>query len=253
MRLSFTGKIRLLIILIFIISILQAIIILHLLGNSYNVIQMKIDIQNTFFITIFIQFILALVAIFYIPVFFHKAFSEIHNILKDISQGIYNIDIDLDNYKTTLDKEFFALMISMKDMLKSVLSFDKLKKDKIIEHHNRIVALLNLTDDGFIAMDMKGNIAYINDKVIETFPAINEKTNMIDTHFPPEIENNVKKYVLNVLKSQTKQEPQQFFVPAMKRHIQMNSAIVRDSNGQLTGVIVSFTNLDKKKQKETES
>ncbi len=250
MRLSFTVKIRLLIILIFIISIIQAGIILHLIGISIDISQTKIDIQNTLFITIFLQFILALIVIFYIPVFLHKAFAEIHNILKDISQGIYNIDIDLDNFKTTLDKEFYAVMLSLQEMLKSVLNFDKLKKDKIVEHHNRIVAILNLTEDGFIALDMKGNISYINDKVVEVFPAINEKTNMIDTNFPPEIENNIKKYTLNILKTQTKQEPQQFFVPALKRHIVLNSAVVRDSNGQPAGVIISFTNLEKKKQQK---
>ena len=250
MRFSFTGKIRFLILLIYFIVLIQAGIVLHLLGSSTDFIQMKLDIQNTIFITVFIQFIIALIVIFYIPVFLHKAFSEIQNILKDISQGIYNIDIDLDNFKTTLDKEFYAVMLSLQEMLKSVLNFDKLKKDKIVEHHNRIVAILNLTEDGFIALDMKGNISYINDKVVEVFPAINEKTNMIDTNFPPEIENNIKKYTLNILKTQTKQEPQQFFVPALKRHIVLNSAIIRDSNGQPAGVIVSFTNLEKKKQQK---
>lgn len=250
MRFSFTGKIRFLILLIYFIVLIQAGIVLHLLGSSTDFIQMKLDIQNTIFITVFIQFILALIVIFYIPIFLHKAFSEIHNILKDISQGIYNIDIDLDNFKITLDKEFYAVMLSLQEMLKSVLNFDKLKKDKIVEHHNRIVAILNLTEDGFIALDMKGNISYINDKVVEAFPAINEKTNMIDTNFPPEIENNIKKYTLNILKTQTKQEPQQFFVPALKRHIVLNSAIIRDSNGQPAGVIVSFTNLEKKKQQK---
>jgi len=256
MKISFTGKIRLLILLIFIIVLIQAGVVLHLLGNSIDLIQMRIDIQNTIFITIFVQFILALILIFYIPVFLHKAFLEIHNIIKDISQGIYNIDIDTDNFKRSLDKEFYTVMLSLKDMLRSILSFDKLKKDKIVEHHNRIVSLLNLTDDGFIIMDMKANIAYINDKILEAFPALSEKTNMIETNFPPEIENNIKKYVLNILKSKTKQESQQFFVPSMKRHIALNSAIIRDSNGFPTGVIVSFKNLDKKKQekqKETES
>ncbi|MCK4694876.1 MAG: PAS domain-containing protein [Candidatus Cloacimonetes bacterium] len=250
MRFSFTGKIRFLILLIYFIVLIQAGIVLHLLGSSTDFIQMKLDIQNTIFITVFIQFIIALIVIFYIPVFLHKAFSEIQNILKDISQGIYNIDIDLDNFKTTLDKEFYAVMLSLQEMLKSVLNFDKLKKDKIVEHHNRIVAILNLTEDGFITLDMKGNISYINDKVVEVFPAINEKTNMIDTNFPPEIENNIKKYTLNILKTQTKQEPQQFFVPTLKRHIVLNSAIIRDSNGQPAGVIISFTNLEKKKQQK---
>jgi len=175
MKSSFTGKIKILILLLFLMSVVQGFIVLQLIGSYDNIHDLKIDIQNTLFITVFIQFVLAIFLIFYIPVFLHKAFSEIHNILKDISQGIYHIDIDLDSFESSMDKEFYSVMISIDNMLKSVLNFDRLKKDKIVEHHNRILAILNLTSDGFIATDMKGNIIYINDKVVETFPAINEK------------------------------------------------------------------------------
>jgi PAS domain S-box-containing protein len=251
MKGSFTGKIRFLLILLFLISIVQAGVILHLIGNFTSIFDLKIDIHNTIFITVFIQFVIVMIMFFYLPVFLHKAFSEIHNILKDISQGIYNIDIDLESFKKSADKEFYSIIVGIKDMLKSVLNFDMLKKAKIVEHHNRVQAILNLTEDGFMALDMKGNMIYVNDKVIEAFPAINEKSNMIDTNFPPEIENNIKKYILNILKSKTKQQPQQYFMPSMKRHLVLNSAIVRDANGQPTGVVIAFTNLTRKK-KESE-
>ena len=252
MRLSFTGKIRLLIVFMFIVAILQAGIILHLISNSSSFIQMKLDVQNTIFIGLFIQFLLTLIIIFYVPIFLHKAFSEIHNIIKDITQGVYTIEIDLDNYKTTIDKEFFAVISLLKDMLKSILTFDKLKKEKIIEHHNRIVSILNLTDDGFVIVDIKGNFVYMNEKVTNTFPALSDKSNIIEANFPPEIENNIKKYTLNILNSYTKQEPQQFFVPSLKRHIVLNSAMIRDVTGQPTGAIIALTNLEKRKQNKEE-
>lgn len=252
MKSTFTGKIRFLIILLFIIAFIQAGIIFHLMNTFTDINSLKIDIQNTLFITVFLQFIVIIILIFYIPVFLHKAFSEIHNILKDIAQGIYNIDIDLDIYERSMDKEFLAVVGAIKEMLKSVLTFDKLKKDKIVEHHNRILAILNLTDDGFIAFDMKGNIVYINDIVLEAFPSISERQNMIDSNFPPEIENNIKKYILNILKSKTKQQPQQFFMPSMKKHISLNSAVIRDANGQPAGAVISLTNLGLKKKEDKE-
>jgi len=248
MRLSFTGKIRFLIIIMFIISILQGGIILHLINSSSSFFQMKLDVQNTIFIGIFIQFVLTLIIVIYVPVFLHKAFSEINNIIKDVSNGVYTIDIDLDNFETSIDKEFFAVISLLKDMLKSILTFDKLKKEKIVEHHNRIVSILNLTDDGFVIVDIKGNFIYMNEKVTNTFPALNEKSNIIEANFPPEIENNIKKYTLNILNSQTKQEPQQFFVPLLKRHIILNSAMIRNAAGQPTGAIIALTNLEKRKQ-----
>ena len=57
-----------------------------------------------------------------------------------------------------------------------------------------------------------------------------------------------KKYTLNILDSHTKQEPQQFFVPALKRHIVLNSAMIRDAAGQATGAIIALTNMEKRKQ-----
>ncbi len=252
MKSSFTGKIRILVILIFIITLVQVGIIFHLLNGFTDVQSLKIDIQNTLFITVFIQFIIVVIILFYVPVFLHKAFAEVHNILKDISQGIYSIDIDLDVYKRTMDKEFLGILESIDEMLKSVLTFDRLKKDKIVEHHNRILAILNLTQDGFIALDMKGNIVYINDTVMEVFPSITERLNVIDTNFPPEVENNIKKYILHILKSKTKQQPQQFYMPSLKKHISLNSAVIRDANGQPAGVVVSLSNLEKKKKEESE-
>ena len=248
MNLSFTGKIRLLIIIMFIVAIAQAGIILHLINNSSIFLQIKLDVQNTIFIGLFIQFLLTLAIIFYVPVFLHKSFTEIHNIIKDITQGVYAIDIDLNNYKTTIDKEFFIVTSLLRDMLKSIFNFDKLKKEKIIEHHNRIVSILNLTDDGFMIVDIKGNFVYMNEKVTNTFPALSDKNNIIEANFPPEIENNIKKYTLNILNSRTKQEPQQFFVPALKRHIVLNSAMIRDAAGHATGAIIALTNMEKRKQ-----
>ena len=242
------GKIRLLLVILFLVSIIQAGLILHLLNSSGDISELKVDIQNTVLITIFIQFVIVIILIFNLPAFLHKDLTEIHNILKDISQGIYNIDIDLESFRKSADKDFYAVIVAIRDMLRSVLNFDRLKKEKIVEHHNRIQAIMNLTEDGFIAVDMKGNIIYINDKVIEAFPAISEKANMIDTNFPPEIENNIKKYILNILKSKTKQQTQQYFMPSMKRHLMLNSAIVRDSNGQPAGAVIAFTNLTRKKK-----
>ncbi|MCF7858745.1 MAG: cell wall metabolism sensor histidine kinase WalK [Candidatus Cloacimonetes bacterium] len=253
MKLLFTKKIRLLLSIIFVITLLQSGIILHLLNNPNSYFQMKLDIINTIYVGIFVQLIIVLFIIFYIPIYLHKAFSEINNIIKDVSNGVYNIDVDLSSYKTSFDKEFFAVINLLVDMSKAILTFDNLKKDKIVEQHNRIVSILNLTEDGFLIFDIKGNFVYINDNVTNTFATFEDKSNILEDKFPPEIENNVKKYAQNLLSSKTKQEPQQFFVPSMKRHIVLNSALIRDPAGKPTGAIISMNNLTKiKRNKEDE-
>ena len=245
MKQSFTSKIRVIILLMFLISLIQGIILLKSITNFDSIITLKMNIQNTVIITVFIQFVLALVLIFYIPVFLRKAFAEIHQILKEISMGNYHIDIDLDNFRKNMDNEFYAVILSISKMLSSVFKFNVLKKDKIVEHHNRIISVLHLAENGFIILDLDGNIIYMNDVVTDVFPAISEKSNMINTNFPPEIENNIKKYIINVLNAQTKQEFQQYFIPSLKHHITLNSAIVRDSNGEPKGAVIAFSNLKK--------
>lgn len=250
MKLTYIGKIRVLIVAIFIISIIQSATVLHIVGNIGQFDDVLLKIQNTLLVTLFIQFIIVMILVFYIPVYLHKAFAEVENLLLDINKGLYSIDIDLDNYRASMDKNFFGLVETIKTMLESIRNFDKLKKSKIIEHHHRINTILKLSDNGFIILDIKGNIVYINDNVIDTFSAFKEKTNLVETSFPPEIENNIKKYASNVLKSQTKQEPQQFFIPNLKRHIIVNSGVIRDTDGNATGAVLTLTNLQKKKQEK---
>lgn len=250
MRLSFTGKIRIIILLLFAVSMIQGLVVLSLVGNYSDPVSLKMDIQNTILITLFFQFLLVIILIIYIPIFLKKAFADIHQILKDIARGMYEVELDIPNLQSRIDKEFMAIIESIKEMLKSIVTFDKLKKDKIVEHHNRIIALLNLSDSGLLILDNNANIVYINDKLTDAFKSINEHTNILDTNYPPEVENNLKKYIVNLLKSRSKQDTQQFFIPSLKRHITVSSGIVRDIDGDMKGSVIAVSNLEKKKSEK---
>ncbi len=250
MRLSFTGKLRFIIIIIFAISLVQGLIVLHLVRVSQDMPQLQLDIQNVVSIALFMQFLVIITLVFYIPIFLRKSFSEIHVILKDISQGIYNLEIDLNLLEKKVDKEIFAVIDTIAYTLKSIQSFDKLKKDKIVEHHNRIISILNLAENGFLILDNYGNIVYLNDRVTDYFPTIIESISVEETNFPPEVENSIKKYILPILKHKSSQESQQFFIPTLKRHIGLHCSMVRDSYGVVKGTVISITNLELKKKHE---
>jgi len=250
MKLSFTGKLRLIIMVLFLISMVQGIIVLHLVITGQDMHQVRLDIQNTIYITLFMQFLVTIILVFYIPVFLHKAFGDIHVILKDIAQGMYSLEIDLPTYENMVDKEIFAVIKSISDTLRSVKNFDKLKKDKIVEHHNRIISILNLAENGFLILDVEGNIVYINDKVTDIFPNLNEGVNITETNFAPEIENSIKKFILPILKNRSSVDNQQYFMPTLKRHIGLNCGIVRDSYGGVKGTVIAVTNLETKKKVE---
>jgi PAS domain S-box-containing protein len=247
MKLSYKGKIRTIVVILFLISIVQGTIIMQATSGLEGYDIIKQDIQNTIYISWFLQFLLSMILIFYLPIFLTKAFSEIQNKLKEISQGNYSIEMDLSSMQATMDKELFAVLETIKEMLKSVKTFDLLKKEKILEHHHRIKAILSLSKEGFVIVDKKGNIVYVNDLVTEVFPQLEEKVNIVDNNFPPDVENNIKKYVLSILKSESKQEPLQFFNPQLKRHVSMSNAVIRDNNGKVIGSVIAFHNMEKKK------
>jgi len=246
MRLSFTGKIRLIIITLLLISFIQGMVIISLTTKLVNMKNLKIDLRNAVYITWFLQFLFSMILIFYLPIFLHNSFSKIHMKLKEISLGNYNIDMNLQGMEFSMNKEFYSIHVSIKEMLKSIRTFDFLKKEKIIEHHHRIKAIINLASDGFIISDKKGKIIYINDIVSEIFPQFDENVYIVDTNFPPEIENNIKKYIIEVLKTERKKDFQQYFIPNLKKHIGLNSALIRNQDGNTMGLAIVFTNLEKK-------
>jgi signal transduction histidine kinase len=247
MKLSFTAKIRAIILFLLLISFVQGMIIIRTTINLENFDSEKQDIQNTIYITWFLQFLFSMILIFYLPVFLQKAFSEIHRKLKEIALGNYSIEMDLSSLQTSMDNEFFSVIVSIKEMLKSIRTFDALKKDKILEHHHRIKAILTLSKEGFIIVDKKGNIVYTNDVVTDIFPQLEENVNVVDSNFPPDIENNVKKYIVSTLHHESKQESIQFFNPNLKRHIGLANAIIRNNEGKAIGAVVAFSNMEKKR------
>lgn len=250
MKQTFTGKIRLIILLVFLITLIQGIVVLNLVGGIQND-DLVMSVQNTVIIAIFLQFLLLVSLFFYIPVFMRKSFSEIHNVLNEIAKGRYNLEIDMEYFKKHTDKEIYSIFLSIQKMLQAVYRFDKLKKAKIVEHHNRINALLKLAQEGIMILDLKGNIVYMNELCAQVFPSLVEKSNLVDSNLPPVLEKNLKKYVITVLDKKSKQDPVQFFIADLKRHVTLDSAIVRDDEGKATGAVISVRNIQiEKKQKK---
>ncbi|MBT3169343.1 MAG: PAS domain S-box protein [Candidatus Cloacimonetes bacterium] len=241
------NRIRFLAFIILLISLFQTVYFLVNMELFTDLNLLKLNFQNTIIITFFAQFIFILLLFFYLPISLKKSFSNTKNLLKDIGKGLYSIEINLDEKRKD---EFYELSETIAETLQSIQIFDKLKKDKVMEHHQRINAILNLSDNGFIILDLNGNIIYINDPVLETFANIQEKTNLLNTNFPPEIENNIKKYAIKILQTQTKQDAHQFFLPNLKRHIVINGKIIRNLDGAATGAILALTNIQKKKQEK---
>jgi len=248
MKVSIGSRIRWTFVILFLFSIIQGAIILNIIHVSEAPLTIRQNIQNTIYVTIFIEFIFVLILFFYLPVFMKKTFSIIHNIISVITEGNYRLYEKKEDIPTSSIKEINEILDSILKMLNSILTYDSLKREKIVEHNSRINAILKLSKDGFIILDLKGKIVYMNEIISTIFPSITENSNMLDTNFPPEIENNIKKYIMDVLKKQTNIRATQFFVPSLKKHIRLESAVVRNSEGKIKGAVIAFTNLERKEK-----
>ncbi len=208
---------------------------------------MKKDIGNILWIFLFLYFLIAIVFFFYIPVFLHRGFTDVTKLLKEITRGNYNLDIDESELAQRNDEDVMELIVQVRKMLNSVIHFDQAKKEKIIEHMNRILSLLKLAENGFIILDIDGDIKFLSDNLNDIFPLLAENLNIFDSSFQPEVQNSIVKYTLPILQGRSAHGPQQYFIPSLKRHITLKSSIVRDAGGMPIGVVLGIFNIDRKK------
>jgi hypothetical protein len=183
---------------------------------------------------------------FLLPKAMNRGIMDVRKIITDISRGRYNIEFKLFEYDYRKDEQVSELLAATKAMLTAIQQIDKAKKEKIVEHLSRINAMLRLAENGFIILSIDGHIRFINDVVGENFPQLIEGTNMLGRSFPPEIENSIKRYAIQVFKTHNRIESQQFFLPSLKRQLQLRSQVVKDEQGRMVGIVLGLYNLEKK-------
>jgi len=246
MKISIKKRISIFLITILVLAFIQYILITLSLTQSRDLQLTYNEVRNIMLVILILQASIVIFLISYLPTYLKKMLSAIDNIISEVSRGNYNQDIDIDNYRKSYDKELADVVETLQKMLNIILKFDSLKKEKIQEQRGRIVALLNLTENGFMIVNKKGDIVYVNDFIKEHFPNMNEDINLLETNFGLEIDNNIKKYVSTIIKTQAKNRQQRFYMASMKRHIVLRSELVRDANGNFIGSVIGIYNLVKK-------
>lgn len=252
---------RFFLILLSLIMFVSVIVILNSLRTDEpHLIQLfHSNIRNTIYIGSFIFFFVVVTAYFFLPVHLKRSLSDISTVLDDFKRTVYNTEIDLGEKKNSLDKEVYEILRQLMDAQKEIQKNNSDRKAKVFEHYSRIIALLRLLSEGILIADLDGTIIFINDMLLEAFPHLEADTNILEKSYPPEIENNIKKLVQISLKQKKRQEPIQCFIPNLKRHISVDSALVRTKEGDVNGIVLVVQNLEKKKverkpdkEKETE-
>jgi len=240
---------RLFLILLSVIMLVSVIVILHSLRTDEpHLIQLfHSNIRNTIYIGSFLFFFVVVTAYFFLPVHLKRSLSDVSTVLDDFKRSVYNTDIDLQEKKNTLDGEVYEILSQLMDAQKEIQKNNIDRGAKVFEHFSRITAILRLVPEGILISDLGGNIIFINDMLTEAFPHLEEEANILEKSYPPEIENNIKKIIQISLKEKKRQESLQCFIPNLKRHITIDSALVRNKEGDVNGIVLVVQNLDKRK------
>ncbi|MCF7920909.1 MAG: cell wall metabolism sensor histidine kinase WalK [Candidatus Cloacimonetes bacterium] len=249
MKLKFTRWLRGMLILLSLIVLMSVILVLNSLQEyEPNLIELQHEnIRNTLYIGIFIYFVLAVTAYFYVPLHFRRSLITLKTIVHDIQQGVYDNEIDLNEMKEFLDPAVYEVLMQINEMKETINTFDHLKKEKIFEHYSRIKAILRIMQEGAIILDLQGKIIFNNDNLLEAFPQLVEGDNLLEKSYPAEIENNIKKMAQTSLQERKRVEQVQCFIPNLKRHITLDSVLVRNEGGDVIGMVIIISNLEKKK------
>lgn len=235
MKRSFNFKYHLLIIILFGIIVLESLLLLVTLSGSAPIQTMVGDMQSIITIFVFIIFVYLVVMYNYIPFRTHKAIKELHNIVDEISNGNYNIDIDSSMYDQ--DKDIQDLILALQKMLVIVARFDQVKADKIFEHHQRIQQLINLISDYIIITSINGDLIYCNEAFRKDYPSINEMSNLNELIFKEDFNRRLFDTVLDALRYGNNLYDIRVSDATGSKCMIVNGSIVRNRKGVSSGAV----------------
>lgn len=229
---------------------LQMLLVFLTLDPSRNFAEVRNEALMIMLIFFLLQFAITVLVIAQLPYYLKKYLSSIEDIISSISGGNYNFEIDLEEKMEQRDKEVVDVIDSIKKAMDVIIRFDSLKRLKIQEQRARIISLLNLTENGFIIINRKGDVVYINYLISEYFHTIKENVNIVETSFSLEIDRNIQSYISAIIRNKEKLMPKNFYMSTLKRHITLKSEIIRDANGDFDGTVIGIYNLLKDNKAE---
>lgn len=178
MKRSIKSRYHILIALLFAFVLLQFIFVLYTVSQAKSLYMLASDIQSIMIIFLFGIFVYVVVIYNYIPYRLHRSINLVRELIDNVSNGNYQPDIDSTLFDQ--DHDFQNLILSLEKMLGIISRFDAAKAEKIFEHNQRIIQLLNILPQMVIITTVNSEIVYINDKFRERFPNISEMNTLTE-------------------------------------------------------------------------
>ncbi len=235
MKKSIKSRYQVLILIFFAVFILESVLILLSANAPIRLQQLKTDLQSIVILFLMFQFVYFVVLFYYVPYQYDNALKEIYKMMSEISEGKYQIDLDLKTHQQ--GEEIQNLMTALDKMMKIIIRFDNLKTDKIYEHHQRLQMLISMLPEGCLIITIIGEIVYCNDFIKENFPALSENLNILETLLPEYMEDDLKPIIIDSIKTGNNIHDKILSINSLKTAFKLNSSIIRNRKGNSIGAI----------------
>jgi len=247
MHLTFQSKLRVIVIILLIFVILNAGFILYKLNSPLLPEVIKDRIMTVQYIFLFVELILGIVLLFYVPKILQHSLKPIESIFEELKRGKFDISIP-EEYRNgpvaTLISETNTMIINLKQ-------FDKEKKSKILEYAHRLNVILENTDDGILITNEKDDIVMINKHAQKLLGLASVENNppLLDFHY----EREVLKFFQEAVSQKMLVAERKIYIPKIKKHVTFHVGIIHNEEGMVTGMVFVITGIDLKKLYESPS
>lgn len=233
MKRSVKSRYHVLLVILFALIVIESVLLLYSIDKSHNIESFRGDVQSIIIVFLFMIFVYMIVIYNYIPFKYHKAIKDVQNLVDEISEGKYSLEIDPSLYE--LDPEIQEILGSLNKMLAIILRFDSLKADKIYEHHQRLHLLINMLPQGIVVLTSYADVIYCNEVFRKLFTQISENMNLKEVIFKNEVQAAIVDTIIESLRDGRNMANQQFKEKKSGHTLSVSGSLVRDRKGISTG------------------
>lgn len=241
MHLTFQDKLRIIVIILLAILIINAGFILYKVNSNLVPDFIQERIATIQYIFLFIEIILGIILLFYVPMILHQSLKPIESVFEELKRGKYDISIPEEYHRGPVAK----LITSTNIMINNLKLFDKEKKGKILEYVQRINVIMEHTDDGILITNEKDEIVMINKHAQNLLGVVSaeDQPPLLDFHYEAE----VKKFFQEASSQKMLISERKIYIQKIKKHVTFHVGIIHDDEGEVRGMVFILTGIDLKK------
>ncbi len=246
MKRSIKTRYQFMLIFLFGLIVAQFFVVLFTIGQADNLYILASDIQSIMIVFLFLIFVYLVLIFNYLPFRLSRGVKRVQDLIDEISNGNYQIDIDSSRFEH--EQDFQELILSLQKMLDIIMRFDAVKADKIYEHHQRITQLINLLPQIVLIASVNGDIIYINEVFRKRLPGISDTSNLNEIIFKEDFDARIFVVITESLRFGNNIYDEKVEVEGSPQMALIKGSIIRNRKGIASGGVYTVEIIGEQKQ-----